>query len=284
MSARTSLRSLRRNTVTRHTWEVPLQRALKTHHPLTDEPLWKLILRRVEQPVSDSASFPDIVQRARRHWPVFLEYLSRWELRRYFNRHQKSVVLKPKADFVVLHPVGRFPSALTDAQWKDACFWALLAHCNHGKQCKNTFRDAAHLATFEDDTVAELMRRFVTSSSEERTAKRMAPCPPHVAKAWHLGMARRERAAEKLLPTSRVTNSLHNVKYAFAQTQETWQQMLWEDTTADNQAGASQAWKKAELPPGSASAEGKTEAEVVAEEEDAAIGNAMAALTRKDFK
>ena len=42
--------------VTRHMWEVPSERALKTHHPLTDEHLWNFILRRVEQPVSDSAS------------------------------------------------------------------------------------------------------------------------------------------------------------------------------------------------------------------------------------
>ena len=112
--------------VTKHTWEVPSERALKTHHPLADEYLWKFILRRVEQPVSDSASFvSDSVQWVRRHWPVFLEYLSWWELRRYFNRHQMSVVLKPKADVVVLHPVGRFPQARSDAQWKDACFWTL---------------------------------------------------------------------------------------------------------------------------------------------------------------
>ena len=97
-------------------------------------------------------------------------------------------------------------------------------------------------------------------------------------------MAWRERAAEKLLSTSRVTISLHNVKYVFTETEETWQQMLWEDTVADNQAEATQSWKKAELPPGSVSAEWKTEAEVVAEEEDAAIGNAMAASIRKDLK
>ena len=41
---------------TRHTWEVPSDRALQQHHPLTDEPLWKFILCRVGAPVSDSAS------------------------------------------------------------------------------------------------------------------------------------------------------------------------------------------------------------------------------------
>jgi len=121
---------------TRHTWEVPSDRALQQHHPLTDTPLWMFILRRVGAPVSASATFSESVQLVRRHWPVFLEHLSWWELKRYFNRYQNAVVLKPKADVVVVHPVGRFPQARSDAQWKDACFWTLLAHCNHGENVR----------------------------------------------------------------------------------------------------------------------------------------------------
>ena len=269
---------------TRHTWEVPSDRALQQHHPLTDEPLWKFILCRVGAPVSDSATFSESVQWVHRHWHVFLEQLSWWELKRYFNRYRNSVVLKPQADVVVVHPVGRFPQARTDEQWKEACYWTLLAHCNHGEQCANTFRDAADLATFHDATLAELMQRFVTASSEERAAMRMAPCPPHVAKAWHLGMARREAAAERLLPTSRVTKSMHSVKYVFTDTTETWQQMLWDTMTAEDQTEATQAWQKAEFAPGSASVEETGEAEVLAAEEDVEIGKAMAAFIRKDLK
>ena len=155
---------------------------LQQHHPLTDEPLWKFIRRRVGAPGSASDSFSDSVQWVHEHWHDFLEHLSWWELKFLFNRRGNSVVLKPKADVVVVHPVGRF--------------WALLAHCNHGEQCAATFRDAEHLATFEATAVAELMRRFVIASPEARIASRMAPCPPHIAKAWHLGMARREAAAD----------------------------------------------------------------------------------------
>ena len=122
------------------------------------------------------------------------------------------MVLKPTADVVVVHPVGRFSQARTDEQWKDACFWTLLAHCNQGEQCATTFRDAERLATFEDTAVAELMQRFVMASSEERAALRMAPCPPHIAKAWHLGTARRGAAPERLRPTSRVTQSMYLVR------------------------------------------------------------------------
>ena len=129
------------------------------------------------------------------------------------------MVLKPSADVVVVHPVGRFAQARTDGQWKEVCFWTLLAHCNHGEQCENTFRNAEHLTTFEATAVADLMQRFVTASPEERVAIRMAPCPPHIAKAWHLGMARREAAAERLLSTSRITKSLLSVKYVFTEKQ-----------------------------------------------------------------
>ena len=72
------------------------------------------------------------------------------------------MVLKPAPDIVVIHPVGRFTQANTDAQWRDACAWILLAHCNHGDVCKSTFRDADELATFSDDAVAKLTQRFAT--------------------------------------------------------------------------------------------------------------------------
>ena len=142
---------------------------------------------------------------------------------------------------MVLHPVGRFPQAQTDEQWKESCFWTLLAHCNHGEQCSNTFRDTEHLKTFEATAVAELMERFVMASAAERTALRMAPCPPHIRKAWHLGTARREAAAERLRPTSRVTMSMRSVKYIFTDTTTTWDQALWETMTPEDQAEATQA-------------------------------------------
>ena len=72
------------------------------------------------------------------------------------------MVLKPAPDIVVIHPLGRFTQANTDAQWRDACAWILLAHCNHGDVCKSTFRDADELATFSDDAVAKLTQRFAT--------------------------------------------------------------------------------------------------------------------------
>ena len=122
--------------VTRHNWAVPGDATLQKIHPLTSEPFWKLILRRSGVPVSDSTKFS--VQKALVHkrWPEFLELLSWWELKRYFNRQGNTLALKPKADVVVLHPVGRFNKALTDEQWKEACYWTLLAHCNHGDMCE----------------------------------------------------------------------------------------------------------------------------------------------------
>ena len=104
--------------VTRHAWAVPSDRVLRQHHPLTDYPLWQFILRRVGVPVSDGDDFSDSVLLVRQHWGDFLEHMSWWELKRYFNRYGNSVVLKPQADVVVLHPVGRFSQARTDAQWQ----------------------------------------------------------------------------------------------------------------------------------------------------------------------
>ena len=153
--------------------------------PLTDEPFWKLILRKVGVPVSGSAVFSEARPHIDWHWHEFLELMSWWELRRYFNRQGKTLVLKPQADVVVVHPVGRFAHARTDAQWEDACHWTLLVHCNRGEMCQNTFRDAEHLGTYSHEATADLMERFVLASSVDRRSSRLAPCPPHIRKAWH---------------------------------------------------------------------------------------------------
>ena len=98
---------------------------LQQHHPLTDEPLWKFIRGRVVAPGSASDSFSDSVQWVHEHWHDFLEHLSWWEFECHFNRRGNSVVLKPKVDVVVVHPVGRFPEARIEEQWKEACFCSL---------------------------------------------------------------------------------------------------------------------------------------------------------------
>ena len=111
-------------------------------------------------------------------------------------------------------------------------------------------------------------------------------------------MARRE-AAEEQRPTSRVTKSLHT-KYVFTEVSESWQDMLWEDMTSDDQQAPTQAWQNAEfvpasasavapgssgaVAPGSASVEDKDGSQVLAEEEDAAIDRAMVAFMRKGLK
>ena len=77
------------------------------------------------------------MQLVHRNWPFFLEHLSWWELKRYFNRHQKSVVLKPKVDVVVKTDYETRPRGfwgfverwalplLTDRHFDDgACDWA----------------------------------------------------------------------------------------------------------------------------------------------------------------
>ena len=115
--------------VTRHEWEAPSDATLRKHHPLSGQPLWQLVLRRVGVSVSDSTEFLDARSLVHSRWQDFLELTSWWELKRYFNRNGNTVVLKPKADVVVVHPVGRFAQARTDGQWADACFWTLLAYC-----------------------------------------------------------------------------------------------------------------------------------------------------------
>ena len=140
------------------------------------------------------------------------------------------------------------------------------------------------MATFSDDYVADLMQRFATAAPEERLNARLAPCPPHIAKAWHLGMARRKRAEEKKRSASRVASALAPVKYIFVEQAADWRQMMWEAMTAPDQEEASEAWRKAELRPVSDSAESRDGAAVLEDEENDKIGEAMVAFIRKELK
>ena len=232
--------------MTRHEWDAPSDGTLQKHHPLTHEPFWKFILARVGAPVSDSGGFPENKRLVHHRWRDFLERLSWWELKRYFNRQGETVVVKPKADVVVVHPVGRFPQARTDKQWQDACFWTLLAHCNHGEMCPSTFRDADHLQTFSFEAIIALTQRFATASAEERVALRLAPCPPHVAKAWRLGVARREAAEERRHSASKVAKSLPSAKCIFTEEAAGWQHLLWESVTQHDRCVAAHEWQNAE--------------------------------------
>ena len=112
--------------------------------------------------------------------------------------------------------MGRFAQARSDEQWADACFWTLLAYCNHGESCgKTTFQDAEHLSSMGPEAIAEIVGRFVAASPSERSDARMAPCPPHVAKAWHLGMARRTAAEARKHSVARVASSLSKTQSVF---------------------------------------------------------------------
>ena len=246
--------------------------------------MWACILGRAGAPVSDSATLCGCIDDVQRNWQLFLELLGWWEFKRCFNRSGETVTLKPAPDIVVIHPVGRLTQANTDAQWRDACIWTLLAHCNHGDICKGTFRDADHLATFSDDAVAELMQRFATLGAAERASARLAPCPPHIAKAWHLGVARRRRAEEKKCSITRVASAIAPVKYIFVEEPADWRQMLWEDMTEADQEEATEAWRKAEIRPVSDSPELRDAAAVAEEEENNQIQEAMDAFIRKDLK
>ena len=270
--------------MTRWEWKLPSDTALSKRHPLTAEPFWSFVLRRAGVPVYGSATLSGSNGVVEHNWQLFLELLGWWEVKRCFNRSGDSVALKPVADIVVIHPVGRFTQASTDAQWRDACVWTLLAHCNHGGTCKDTFRDADDLATFSDDSVAELMERFATAAPAERLGARLAPCPPHIAKAWHLGVARRKRAEEKKHSTSRVASAIAPVKYIFVEEAADWRQKMWEAMAAPDQEEATEAWRKAELRPVSDSAEVRDEAAVLEDDENEKIREAMVAFIRKDLK
>ena len=136
--------------VSRFEWDVSTHNQLLDVHVATRRPLWREVLRAAGKTVSEDDSIVSHMSAVQKAWPSYLEMLTWWQLKRYFQRVGSNIKCKQRADVVVVHPVGRFITALTQAQWRDVCYWTLLAHCNHGEAC-TTFRDANLLETFSDD-------------------------------------------------------------------------------------------------------------------------------------
>ena len=61
--------------------------------------------------------------------------------------------------------------------------------------------------------IGMIAERFVTASPSDRVDSRMARCPPHVSKYWHLGMARRKAAEARKHSVARVASSLTQTRY-----------------------------------------------------------------------
>ena len=146
----------------------PSPDALRQRHPLTRTAWWLEILESVQSPVVDSDTLDQRRGDVTKAWPLYLQLMSWWRLQRFHRRSGNSLTCRPRADVVVLHPVGRFTTAKTTAQWRDACYWTMLAHCNHGIQCASTFRDAQQLDDMDDEALAQLTKAFTMASSQER--------------------------------------------------------------------------------------------------------------------
>ena len=76
----------------------------------------------------------------------------------------------------------------------------------------------------------------MTASPSERSDSRMAECPPRVFKAWHLGMARKQRAEARQHSVARVASSLVAPRYVFPDLPARWQEVPWGSMSEGDQA------------------------------------------------
>ena len=162
----------------RDKWSLPEAHALRSKHPLSRLPLWQDNRKTVGSPGSASDTLDAHDSRLGGKWAQYVDLLSVWQFKWYFERNYGTVRPKPRADVVVVHPDGRFTTARDDAQWLDACRWTLLAYCNHGPRCTTTFVDAQHLESFADDMLTDLAERFVMTPQDERLDSKLTACPP----------------------------------------------------------------------------------------------------------
>ena len=115
--------------------------------------------------------------------------LSWWQFKRFFNKSGTSVVCKPLADVVVVHPAPRFTTAENRQKWEEACRWALLAYCDHGATSKDTFVDKVQLEGLPTEAQQELMDKFIFTAPDNRQQQRLTQCPPHTCEALRVWSA-----------------------------------------------------------------------------------------------
>jgi len=231
----------------RLSWTMPCDQDLVQGHPLTGVPFWCSILTTLHEKVLPWEIMSDRYTDVQRAWPQFLELLSWWKIKRYFQRKGSSLKYKSKANVVVVHPEPRFTTAMTSEQWREACILALMAFCNHGSCCASTtFRDVNELEEMDSDKLEMLMHDFVHLDGEQRLVRMMTSCPPHVSRACTLGHARRKRMEERKAGRARVSAVLPNVKYIFAEENHGWQGKTTANMSADEASASQTAWTIAE--------------------------------------
>lgn len=233
--------------IERHSWECPSWNALLSRHALTRKPFWlEILASKRNAPVSDSEPLDNHLEAVKKAWPHYLELLSWWQFKRFFNRAGNSITCKPFPDVVVVHPQPRFTTAENRQQWEEACRWALLAYCNHGECCsETTFRDKDQLDSLPSETQTNLMHRFVFAREEARTDQTLTQCPPHIRKKYLRGLARLERMEMRKNTRERVTASLHQIKFVFTE-ESHWATKLYADMSSEDQQSAKVAWMEAE--------------------------------------
>ena len=141
--------------------------------------------------------------------------LSWWQFKRFFNKSGTSVVCKPLADVVVVHPAPRFTTAENRQKWEEACRWALLAYCNHGAKSKDTFADKVQLEGLSTEEQQELMDKFIFTAPDNRQQQRLTQCPPHIRKKYLRGLARLVRMEKRIHTHDTVTASMREIKFVF---------------------------------------------------------------------
>ena len=231
----------------RLSWSLPHEQDLLQEHPLTGVPLWHSILSSVRPADYDGASLAAWIDEVRDAWPTFVELLSWWKLKRFFDRKGSSIKYKAKANIVVVHPEPRFTTAMSAEQWREACVVALVAFCNHGPCCAaTTFTDLRELESLSADALDTLMSDFVHLDSLGRSQRRIVSCPPHVSRAYTLGRARRDRMEQRRAGRSQVTAALPHVQFVFEDDKDEWQRKSFSDMSADESVSAVAAWANAE--------------------------------------
>ena len=226
----------------------PVDDYLLEKHPLTGACFWREILACIEDSIPFWHQLGNRTEDVEAAWPVFLKRLSWWQLKRFFMRQSGSLRYKPRADIVIVHPEGRFTTAMTPERWREACIFALMAYCNHGPCCADTtFANLASLEAMAAADLEALMHDFVHCSSSDPKDRDMTACPPHLHRNYQLGHSRRVRAEERKLSRPQVASALPTVKYVFVtQDGDSWKFKSTQDMdNAEIQASKSM-WAQAQ--------------------------------------
>ena len=234
----------------RDRFEAPGPDIMRSLHPATGTPLWRVVRDAVSEEKLDSAAErsaePPSEMEWRLLWPKYMRSISWWQFARAFRQERGCLRMRPRPDVAIVAPFPRLRQAQPGTQFEEAVRVALIAFAPWPH--RETFDSVKELDEMPADAVVDILARFVSYTATERSVLGVCECPAHVRKQFVARMARDSKAANAKRPVQVVAEDLRQMSGAVVQVKAAsgWRGTRVEDMSQELLEDARRCWKAAD--------------------------------------